>query len=187
MTAAVILLTFLASMILYRFTEWDGYLFGLSFYVLTALSGMVCATGFALRGQLVRNRYKFAAGNGRSIIGVGVLWLNFLASHVLWSVGDEHYIGAQVLDFATALYFVLAGQTRWEWTIGGIFLASVAAGFAGMMGWLPPLTGGFLSLTFPFIAGFCGDLAAAVLGLGAGDSGLRLRAKARVTVRWKVA
>lgn len=173
MTAAAILLTFLASMVLYRFTEWDGYLFGLSFYVLTALSGMVCASIFAALSM-----------DRRSVLGMGVLWLNFLASHVLWSVGDEHYIGAQVLDFATALYFVLAGQTRWEWTIGGIFLASVAAGFAGMMGWLPPLTGGFLSLTFPFIAGFCGDLAAAVLGLGAGDSGRRVRIAFRARPRW---
>jgi hypothetical protein len=172
-TAAVILISFLASMILYRFTSWDGYLFGMSFYVLTALSGLLCASVFA---ALSRDR--------RCIAGVGVLWLNFIASHVLWNAGDNHYVGAQVLDFLTAAYFVIVGTTRWEWTVGGIYIASVGAGFAGMMGWLPPLTGGFISLTFPYLSAFLGELASAILGLGAGDSGRRVRLAFRARPRW---
>lgn len=180
MTAAVILISFVVSMLVYSGTSWDGYLFGMSFYVLTALSGLVCASVFATVGY-----WKALDGNGRRCIsGVGILWLNFIASHVLWNVGDEHYVGAQVLDFLTAAYFVLIGQTRWEWTVGGIFIASVFAGAFGMMGWLPNDTGGFISLTFPMIAGLLGNFASAVLGLGAGDSGKRIRVAFRMPVPW---
>lgn len=172
MTAAAILLTFLASIILYRFTPWDGYLFGASFYVLTTVAGLLAASVFAV---LSRNR--------QSLIGIGVLWVHFLLTRLAWSVGDEHYVLAQLVNFSTAAYFVLIGSTRWEWTIGGIFLVSVGAGALGMFNMLPADIGGYLSLTFPMIAGLCSDLAAAVLGLGAGDSGKRVRVVLRVRPR----
>jgi len=177
LTAAVILISFLASVFLYGIKAWDGYLFGITFYVAVFVAGLVTASIFA---ALSKDR--------RCIYGVGVLWLNFIGSHVAWSVGDPNLYIAGVLDVLTAAYFVLYGEKRWEWTIGGLYLVSVVLGFLSFVGVVPGaderVATGFIAFSYSDLASIIGHLASAVLGLGAGDSGLRLRAKARVPVRW---
>jgi hypothetical protein len=177
MTAAVILISFLASMALYRFTAWDGYLFGITFYVAVFVAGLVTASIFA---ALSTDR--------RCILGGIVLWGNFIGSHVAWSVGDPNLYIAGVLDVLTAAYFAVRGQTRWEWTIAGLFAFSALLGFLTDGNVIPApderVATGFIAFSYSDLASIIGHLASAVLGLGAGDSGLRLRAKARVPVRW---
>lgn len=175
MTAAVILGTFLASVFLYRSTEWDGYLFGLSFYVWTFVAGMLAATAFA---ALSRDR--------RCILGIAVLWLNFLAIHF---VGDDPALvvtgGIHIL---TAAWFVRYGVTRWEWTVGGLFLVMVLVALLGAAGGVPDakerVASGFIVFSVPDIITALGEIAIAVLGLGAGDSGRRVRVRLLVPVPW---
>jgi hypothetical protein len=170
-TAAVILISFLASMALYRFTAWDGYLYifgvGITFYVAVFVAGLFAASIFAARSR-----------DRRCILGVIVLWLNFIGSHVAWSVGDPNLYAAGVLDVLTAAYFVLYGQTRWEWTIGGLYLVSVVLGFLSFVGVVPGaderVAAGFIAFSYPDIAAILGEIAVAVLGLGAG--GQRVKA-----------
>jgi len=184
MTAAVILISFLASMVAYQLTAWDGYLYifgvGVTFYVAVFIAGLVTASIFA---ALSRDK--------RCILGITVLWINFAGSHIAWAIGDPHLYIAGSLDVATALYFALYGQTRWEWTVAGLYAFSALLGFLSFVGVVPGaderVAAGFIGFSYPDIAAILGELAVAVLGLGAGDSGLRLRAKAQVTVRWKVA
>lgn len=175
MTAAVILGTFLASVFLYKDAEWDGYLFGLSFYVLTFLAGMLTATGFA---ALSRDR--------RCILGIGVLWANFLAIHF---VGDDpHLVVTGGIHILTAAWFIRYGVTRWEWTVGGLFLAMVLVALLGAAGGVPDaeerVASGFIVFSVPDIITALGEIAIAVLGLGAGDSGRRVRVRLRVPVPW---
>lgn len=175
MTAAVILGTFLASVFLYRSTEWDGYLFGLSFYVLTFLAGMLTASAFAV---LSRDR--------RCIYGIAVLWLNFLAMTLVGE--DPHLVVTGGIHILTAAYFVRYGVTRWEWTVGGLFLAMVLVALLGAAGGVPDaeerVASGFIAFSVPDIITALGEIAIAVLGLGAGDSGKRVRTRVLVRVPW---
>lgn len=175
MTAAVILGTFLASVFLYKDAEWDGYLFGLSFYVLTFLAGLFAASAFA---ALSKDR--------RCIYGIGVLWLNFLAMTLVGE--DPHLLIEGGIHVLTAGYFIRRGVTRWEWTVGGLFLASAAIALFGALGGVPDaeerVASGFIVFSVPDIITALGEIAIAVLGLGAGDSGRRVRTRAQVRVPW---
>ena len=186
MTAAAILFTFLASVILYRWTAWDGYLFGLSLYVLTFLAGLLTASTFALRTELISNSYKFR--DNRAVLGILVLWLNFIGSHIASNIGDPNLWIAGTLDVLTAAYFVLYGITRWEWVIGGIYCVSALLGLLSFVGIVPGseerIASGFIVFSYPDLANAAGMIAVAVLGLGAGDTGRRVRLTLRAPVPW---
>ena len=175
MTAGVVLAVFLASVFLYRSTEWDGYLFGLSFYVLTFLAGLLTATAFA---ALSKDR--------RCIYGIAVLWLNFIGNH--FAGDDPDLVISGMLNVATAAYFILYGITRWEWVIGGLYLASVLLAFLSFVGVIPGaeerVAVGFIAFSLPDLVTIISEIALAVLGLGAGDSGRRVRVRLRVPVPW---
>lgn len=178
MTAAVILGTFLASVFLYKDAGWNGYLFGLSFYVWTFVAGLLTASAFA---ALSRDK--------RCILGIGVLWLNFLA---MMLVGDDPYLLiAGGIHVFTASYFIRRGVTRWEWTVGGLFLVAAAVALFGALGAVPDaeerVASGFIVFSVPDIITALGEIAIAVLGLGAGDSGRRVRTRVLVRVPWALA
>ncbi len=175
MTALVILGTFLVSIAVYAKAEWDGYLFGLSFYVLTFLAGMLTATAFAAR-----------SGDRRCIYGIAVLWLNFLAMTLVGE--DPHLVVTGGIHIATAAYFIRYGVTRWEWTVGGLFLAMVLVALLGSAGGVPDaeerVASGFIVFSVPDIITALVEIAIAVLGLGAGDCGRRVRTRVLVRVPW---
>lgn len=183
MTAAVILGTFLASMALYINTPWDGYLmpslFGdwLSFYVLVFLAGLISASAFAV---LSRDR--------RCIEGMAVLWLNFIASHVAWYIGDPNLYFAGVIDLLTLAYFAARASTRWEVVVGFLFLASF--GISALSGWIGVIPGpeervaAFVSFSMPDLTSLCGLMASAVLGFASGDTGRRVRTAVRAPMGW---
>lgn len=175
MTAAVILGTFLASVFLYRSTEWDGYLFGLSFYVLTFLAGMLTASAFA---SLSRDK--------RCIYGIGVLWLNFLAMTLVGE--DPHLVVTGGIHIATAAWFIRYGVTRWEWTVGGLFLVMVLVALLGAAGGVPDaeerVASGFIVFSVPDLTTLLAEIAMSVLGFAAGDAGKGFRVRLRVPVPW---
>lgn len=175
MTAAVILGTFLTSVVLYRWTPWDGYLFGLSFYVWTFVAGLLTASAFAALSR-----------DSRCIRGIGVLWLNFLAIHFVGE--DPALVITGGIHILTAAYFVRYGVTRWEWTVGGLFLAMVLVALLGAVGSVPDaeerVASGFIAFSVPDIITALGEIAIAVLGLGAGDSGRRVRTRVQARVPW---
>lgn len=177
MTAAVILVSFILSMAAYQWTAWNGYLLGISFYVLVFLAGLLSASAFAI---LSKDR--------RCISAMAVLWLNFIGSHIAWAVGDPNLYIAGTIDVLTAAYFVLVGITRWEWVIGGLYLASVLTGFLSFIGVIPGAEEreavGFIAFSFPDIAAILGEIALAVLGVATGDSGKRIRLRVLVPVPW---
>lgn len=182
MTALLILAAILIGALVHQFTDWNGYLFQslfgdwLTVYVAAFLVGLIAASFFALRSR-----------DRRCIAAAGVLWLNFIGSHLAWAMGDPELYIAGFLDVLTAAYFVLWGQSRWEWVIGGLFLLSVAASFLAFVGVVPgpeERAGGFIAFSMPDIAAILGHLANAVLGLGSGDAGRRVRARAIIPVPW---
>lgn len=180
MTAAVILFSFLASTGAYQLTAWDGYIFGVTFYVAVFAAGLISASVFA---GLSRDR--------RCLRAACVLWLNFIGSHIAWGVGDPNLYIMGTLDVLTLAYFALFGVTRWEWAIGFIYFGSMAIGFLSFIGVIPGaedrVASGFIVFSYPDLAAIAGEIALGVLGLAAGDWGLRARAKARVPVRWRAA
>lgn len=177
MTAAVSLVSFLALIALYRFSAWDGYLLGASFYVLAFLASLLTASIFAARSK-----------DRRCVYGVGVLWLAFIGSHVALEAGDPNLVAAGIIAAAAAAWFILYGVTRWEWTVGALFLASGVVALLGELGAIPTaderIASGFIVFSHPDIAAIIGHIANAVLGLGAGDTGRRVRTRLRVPVPW---
>lgn len=175
MTALVILATFLASMAAYSWTEWDGYLFGLSFYVWTFVAGLLTASAFAALSR-----------DSRCILGIGVLWLNFLAMMLVGE--DPALVITGGIHILTAAYFVRYGVTRWEWTVGGLFLVMVLVALFGAVESVPDaeerVASGFIVFSVPDIITALGEIAIAVLGLGAGDSGRRVRTGVQARVPW---
>jgi hypothetical protein len=180
MTAAVILISFLASVALYITTAWDGYLFGITFYVAVFFLGLASATIFA---ALSRDR--------RCILAAVVLWLNFIGSHIAWAIGDPNLYAMGVMDVLTLAYFAWFGRERWELVIGFLYFASLSLGFLSFIGVIPGaedrIASGFIVFSYPDLSSLLGHVANAVLGLAAGDWGLRIRTRARVPVRWRTA
>lgn len=180
MTALVILISFLASMALYRFTAWDGYLFGITFYVAVFAAGLISASAFAALSR-----------DPRCLRAAAVLWLNFIGSHIAWGVGDPNLYIMGTLDVLTLAYFALFGVTRWEWATGFLFFASMSLGFLSFVGVVPGaedrVASGFIAFSYPDLASILGNVASAVLGLAGGDWGVRIRTRARVPVRWRAA
>lgn len=178
MTAAAILLSVIASAI-YASKTGTTYLgFGMTVYVACFIAGLATASIFAV-----------ISGNRRSILGAIVLVANFGLSHYAWTTGDPVIVGA-VIDLATACWFILAGQSRWELTIGAMLLLSVIVGALTALGMIPDSEqrgSDFIALAHPDLTSILGHAANIVLGFGAGDAGSRVRTAIRVRPRFALA
>lgn len=179
MTALVIFISIIVAIVYSTIsgTTWVGP-GTLTVYVWAFIAGLATAVIFAL---ISRNR--------RSIIGALILVANFTGSHIAWGTSDPTTISA-VLDLATAGYFVLLGQTRWELVVGFLFLGSVGLAALTFLDVLPDHTeraSGFIALSYPDLTAIVGHIANAILGFGAGDSGFRIRSVFRVRPRLAIA
>lgn len=179
MTALVIFVSIVIAIVYSTIsgTTWVGP-GTLTVYIWAFIVGLGTATIFAVISK-----------NRRSIIGALILVANFTGSHVAWGTSDPTTVSA-VLDVATASYFILGGQTRWELIVGFLFLGSVGLATLTFLDILPDDTeraSGFIALSFPDLTALLGHIANAILGFGAGDSGYRLRSVFRVRPRLAVA
>ncbi len=119
------------------------------------------------------------SGSIRSLLGASVLIGNFIVSHFVWTDSDP-ILTAAILDIATAAYFILCGQARWELMIGGLYLVSVLAAAGTWLDVIPDQyerAPGIVAWSFPDIAVWLSHLANVILGAGAGDWGKRVRAR----------
>ncbi len=175
----------------YQLTAWDGHLFGITFYVAVFAAGLISATFFAFRAERMTIGFSEGHSGTRCIRAAAVLWLNFIGSHIAWHVGDPNLYIMGTLDVLTLAYFAVFGRERWELVLGFLFFASMSLGLLSFIGVIPGaddrVASGFIVFSYSDLASILGNVASAVLGLAAGDWGLRVRAKARQTVRWRAA
>lgn len=147
----------------------------LTVYVAIFIIGLATATVASL-----------IAWTPRLVAAAGVLIIHFAATHYSWQLSDP-VLAIAVADVVAAAYFILLGQSRWEWAIGLLFLAGVGNAALTALGAIPgpferpPV---YLAWNFADLSSLVGNLASAILGLGAGDWGKRIRDGLRSRPAW---
>lgn len=129
----------------------------------------------------------FVSDDRRARYAAVALILNFAGSHYAWQSPDP-ILAAGVLDLATAAFLILSGVTRWELTIGGIYLVSLLVGGLTIVGVVPDAAARgavFIDVSHPDALALLGHGASITLGLGAGDAGrvVRMAVGSRVVER----
>lgn len=172
MTALVFLIALALAWLHWTYADVGWLLWGdVTIYVAASTATLAAACVAAIISQ-----------NTRCIYGALVLVVNFTLSHYAWQTADPVLIGA-ANDLLAAAWFIVFGATRWELTVGGMFLLSVAAGVLTHLGLIPspedraPL---FIAWSYPDIVALLAHAANVTLGLGAGDAGRLVRVPLRV-------
>ena len=169
MTAVVFVLALTLAYLHWNLAEVGWLIAGTNITIYVA--AFVATLAAAVTAALV-SRYP------RCLMAAAVLVLNFAGSHFAWQT-DNPLIWGGVNDLVSAAWFVLAGDSRWEFGIGGLLLLSVLASVLATVGLIPDhLTrdnSWFIAWSYPDIVALLGHGANILLGLGAGDGGRMVR------------